>query len=162
MIISCSGVTLGRICLLPEDADLGIINQALLKIDLDEKILLKKFFIMLFRSETFQRLIFQKSLGSAMPNMVSMSELKKILIPIPSIQEQNQIVQEIEKRLSVTDKIEESIKESLQKAEALRQSILKKAFEGKLLTEQEIEQCKKEPDYEPASVLLERIKSEKK
>ncbi len=82
-------------------------------------------------------------------------------IRVPSIQEQHQIVQEIETRLSVCDKVEQSITESLEKAKALRQSILKKAFEGKLLTEQEIAQCKQEPDYEPASVLLERIKNGK-
>jgi type I restriction enzyme S subunit len=87
MIISCSGVTLGRICLLPKDAAKGVINQALLKIDLDERIMLKKYFIKLFRSETFQRLIFAKSLGTAMPNMVGMTELKEIPIPVPSISE---------------------------------------------------------------------------
>jgi type I restriction enzyme S subunit len=162
MIISCSGATLGRICLLPENADTGIINQALLKIDLDEKIILKKFFLMLFRSETFQRLIFEKSLGTAMPNMIGMAELKEIPIPIPSIEEQKIIIQEIESRLSVCDKIEQSITESLEKAKALRQSILKKAFEGKLLSKAEIERCKKEQDYEPAKVLLEKIKVEKK
>jgi len=43
----------------------------------------------------------------------------------------------------------------------LRQSILKKAFDGDLLSELEVEQCKQEKDYEPANVLLERIKSEK-
>lgn len=162
MIISCSGATLGRICLLPENADMGVINQALLKIDLDEKVILKKFFLMLFRSETFQRLIFEKSLGTAMPNMIGMVELKEIPIPIPSIEEQHQIIQEIESRLSVCDKVEQSITESLEKAKALRQSILKKAFEGTLLSETEIAKCKQEPDYEPASVLLEKIKVEKK
>ena len=75
--------------------------------------------------------------------------------------EQHQIVQEIETRLSVCDKVEETIKESLEKAEALRQSILKKAFEGKLLTEVELEACRKERDWEPAEKLLERIKAEK-
>ena len=162
MIISCSGATLGRICLLPENADIGVINQALLKIDLDEKILFKKFFIMLFRSETFQRLIFAKSLGTAMPNMIGMSELKEIPIPIPSIEEQYQIIKEVEGRLTVCEKVEENINESLQKAIALRQSILKKAFDGKLLNEQEIAKCKADKDYEPASVLLEKIKVEKK
>ena len=44
---------------------------------------------------------------------------------------QQQIVQEIESRLSVCDKIEETITNSLKQAEALRQSILKKAFEGR-------------------------------
>ena len=75
-----------------------------------------------------------------------------------SQEEQHQIVQEIESRLSVCDKVEESIIESLEKAKALRQSILKKAFEGRLLSTQEIEKCKAAPDYEPAAVLLEKIK----
>jgi type I restriction enzyme S subunit len=162
MIISCSGVTLGRICLLPDSADTGVINQALLKIDMDESVMLKNYFVQLFRSGAFQRLIFQKSLGSAMPNMVGMSELKEIPIPTPSIQEQHQILKEIESRLSVCDKVEESINESLEKANALRQSILKKAFEGTLLSEEEIAACKSAKDYEPATVLLEKIKAEKK
>ena len=159
MIISCSGVTLGRICLLPDNADTGVINQALLKIDMDESIMLKNYFVQLFRSGTFQRLIFQKSLGSAMPNMVGMTELKEIPIPIPSIEEQYQILKEIESRLSVCDKVEESITKSLEKAEALRQSILKKAFEGRLLSNEEIKKCKAAPDYEPAAVLLQKIKN---
>jgi hypothetical protein len=49
------------------------------------------------------------------------------------LEEQTKIVQEIESRLSVADKMEESINQSLQQAEALRQSILKKAFEGRLV-----------------------------
>jgi type I restriction enzyme, S subunit len=57
--------------------------------------------------------------------------------------------------------VEQSINEGLEKSEALRQSILKKAFEGKLLNEAEIEKCKQAADYEPASVLLEKIKKEK-
>lgn len=83
-------------------------------------------------------------------------------IDLPVISEQIIIVKEIESRLSVCDKIEQSIKESLEKSDALRQSILKKAFEGELLSEDEIEECKQEEDYEPAGVLLERIKREKK
>lgn len=86
--------------------------------------------------------------------------LKNYPLPLCSIEEQTQIVQEIESRLSVCDKLSVSIDESLEKAEALRQSILKKAFEGKLLTEAELEACRKEPDWEPAERLLERIVSE--
>ena len=54
-------------------------------------------------------------------------------IKLPPIEEQHQIVQEIESRLSVADKMAESITQSLQQAEALRQSILKKAFSGELV-----------------------------
>ncbi len=57
------------------------------------------------------------------------------------------VVKEIESRLSVCDKLAESINESLEKSEALRQSILKKAFSGKLLTQKELEACKQEADW---------------
>jgi len=92
---------------------------------------------------------------------IGISSIESFVFPLCSIQEQHQIVQEIETRLSVCDNVEQIITESLDKAKALRQSILKKAFEGKLLTKAEIEACKQKPDYEPASKLLEKIEAEK-
>ncbi len=160
-LISCSGVTLGRITQVPKNYKEGIINQALLRLRINKGFIDDKFFIYFFRSPYFQKQIFDNSTGSAIPNIKGVKELKNIPVPLFSISEQHQIVSEIEKRLSVCDKVEQSITESLKKAEALRQSILKKAFEGKLLTEQEIAQCKKEPGYEPASMLLKKIKAEK-
>lgn len=64
---------------------------------------------------------------------ISYEEISTYDVPLAPIEEQSNIVQEIESRLSVADKMEESITQSLQQAEALRQSILKKAFEGKLV-----------------------------
>ena len=98
-----------------------------------------------------------KGKGGAQPN-ISQTILKKHPIPVPLKEQQVKIVQMIESHLSICDKVENNITESLEKAEALRQSILKKAFEGNLLTTQEIEKCKTASDYEPASVLLEKIK----
>lgn len=92
---------------------------------------------------------------------INLTILENLVIPFTSIKEQSQIVQEIESRLSVCDKVEQTIIESLQKAEALRQSILKKAFEGRLLSNEELDACRKEKDYEPASELLKKIKAEK-
>lgn len=60
------------------------------------------------------------------------TKLKSYPIPLAPLEEQKIIVTEIEKRFSVADEMEECINQSLQQAEALRQSILKKAFEGKL------------------------------
>jgi type I restriction enzyme S subunit len=95
-------------------------------------------------------------------NNINSGELESLEIPHFGLDEQYHIVEEIESRLSVCDKVEQSIAESLEKARALRQSILKKAFEGTLLSAEEIAKCKTAPDYEPASVLLEKIKAEKK
>ncbi len=84
---------------------------------------------------------------------ISFEEIADYPVNVCKPAEQQLIVSEIESRLSVCDKIEESISTSLQQAEALRQSILKKAFEGKL--------AEQNPNDEPASKLLERIKAER-
>lgn len=64
---------------------------------------------------------------------VGLTVLRKILIPfIDSIEEQKRIVKEVESKMSVCDNIEKTIDTALQQAEAMRQSILKKAFEGDL------------------------------
>lgn len=99
--------------------------------------------------------------GSAVPQ-INNKNINPLTIGDFSIEEQAQIVKEIEVRLSVCDAVEKQIQDSLSQAEALRQSILKKSFEGTLLTSEEIDACKLEPDYEPASVLLDKIKTEKK
>lgn len=72
------------------------------------------------------------NMGAAQPNL-NKDIIKNYEVPYCSIEEQQKIVQGIESRLSVCDKIEETISNSLKQAEALRQSILKKAFEGKLV-----------------------------
>jgi len=100
------------------------------------------------------------SKGTAQKNLL-LRDIRELVISIIPIQEQNQIVYEIETRFSICDKMEETIAESLKKAEALRQSILKKAFEGKLLSEKELEEARNALDWEPAEKLLERIKAEK-
>lgn len=68
-------------------------------------------------------------------NQSNINGTKLVNYPIPlcSKREQNQIVQEIETRLSVIDQLEQTINENLQKAQALRQSILKQAFSGELV-----------------------------
>ena len=100
LIISCSGVTLGRIAEVPIGAKEGIINQALLKISLNKDIMNNKFFIHQFRCKEIQEMLFGFSRGSGIPNMPSMNEVKSFKFICPPIELQNQFasfVQQIDK-----------------------------------------------------------------
>ena len=132
-LISCSGVTLGRITRVPEVYKEGVINQALLRVRMNENLIAHKYFVHYFRSAIFQKLVFASSTGSAIPNLKGVKELKKLPFPIPSVQEQHRIVEMVERRLSVADEIEKELDQALVRAERLRQSVLKSAFEGRLV-----------------------------
>jgi type I restriction enzyme S subunit len=87
-----------------------------------------KFFKLRLEFENLNKL----SVSTAQP-VISGNSIYSVTIFLPHLEEQQRILQEIESRLSVADKMEESIAQSLLQAEALRQSILKKAFSGELI-----------------------------
>ncbi len=94
----------------------------------------KLFMLYYLRSKKGRNEIQRLSTGNqeSMRN-IGQERIKQIEFPFPSLEEQQLIVEELESKLTVCDKIEETISQSLLQAESLRQSILKKAFEGKLV-----------------------------
>ncbi len=134
LIVSCSG-TIGKIAIIPKNAKKGLINQALLRIRLDDNQITKKYFIYHFRSQIFQQRILIQSQGTAMMNLVGMKDFKEVEIPVPSLETQHAIVSKIEELFSELDKGIEDLKTAQQQLKTYRQSVLKWAFEGKLTNE---------------------------
>jgi type I restriction enzyme S subunit len=92
-----------------------------------------KYFHYYFSTVIVRKYIHDNMVTSAGQNTVSQGTIKNVPVPVCSLKEQQLIVSELESKLTVCDKIEETINQSLLQAETLRQSILKKAFEGKLV-----------------------------
>ncbi len=81
------------------------------------------------------------------------NRVQLMVFPCPPLKEQYKIAEELQLKFSITDQLEKTIDSNLKRSEKLRQSILKQAFEGKLVPQ--------DPNDEPAEKLLERIKAEK-
>ncbi len=97
IIISCSGVNLGKLAIIPEGAKEGIINQALLKLTIEQKIMTNEMFVMIFTNENFKRKFFGDIRGSGVPNFPPISTFKKFQFICPPIEKQlkfNQILEQ--------------------------------------------------------------------
>ena len=124
LIISCSGVTLGRIAEIPLEAKEGIINQALLKLSLNQSVMMNTFFIQQFRSEEIQEILFGFSRGSGIPNMPSMNEVKAVKFICPPIELQRQYCDFVHQ----VDKSKVAVQKSLDEAQLLFDSLMQKYF----------------------------------
>jgi len=106
-------------------------------------------FAYLLSAEQSRKYLVDNCSGTTMSNL-NEKIIKGLPMPQIPIEDQTMLLAAIESRLSVCDKIESIVDENLAKADALRQSILKKAFAGQLVPQ--------DPSDEPAAVLLERIR----
>lgn len=129
IIISCSGVYLGKLAIIPENAKKGIINQALLKITLDEDKMRKEFFVFHFTQENFRIKYFDANRGAGIPNFPPMSSFKKFPFVTPPIEVQNEFVE----KLKLIEQQKELAKQELKESEDLFNCLLQKAFKGELV-----------------------------
>ena len=141
------GKTRGKCAILDIDAST---NQACAVITCDVKKLLYQFCFYWFQSQYDQMRL--KSSGGNQPNL-NLGIIKHTQIPLPSIQEQEQIVSQIEQGFSLIENTSQIVNSTLQNLQTMKMSVLKQAFEGKLVPQ--------DPNDEPAQILLEKIKSTK-
>lgn len=152
IIISCAG-TIGETYILPNHAELGIINQALMRVrcfSID-----KKYFIAFFKYITVKNSI--KGKGTAIKNILPFAILKKIPIPLPPLAEQHRIVAKIEELqpdIDAYDKAQTKLQAIEQRfPDAMKKSLLQYAIEGKLVPQRKEEGTAKD--------LLAKIRAEK-
>lgn len=128
IIISCSGVYLGKLAIVPKNAKKGIINQALLKVTIDESIMTNDFFVFHFSHKNFREKYFDANRGAGIPNFPPMSDFKKFPFISPPIELQNQFAE----RVSVIEAQKQQAQLELAKSEELFASLLQRAFKGEM------------------------------
>ena len=131
IIISCSGIYLGKLAIVPENAKKGIINQALLKVTLDQNKMTNTLFIFIFTNKNFKSLYFDSNRGAGIPNFPPMEEFKKFKFIAPPLDLQNQFAENI----ALIEQQKELAKQSLAESENLFNALLQKAFKGELVPE---------------------------
>lgn len=146
--------TIGRCCVVPEDIEPAIISKHVYRISPETDLVLPEYLLLaLMGCPSVRMQIFGEAQGQTRPGLNGVI-IKRLNIPLPPIPEQERILAEVDRLVSVEeDSVAVDIEASLMRCDRLRKSILKWAFEGKLVDQ--------DPNDEPASVLLDRIKAER-
>lgn len=149
LLITKSG-TIGRVAVVAEETAFSLfVSVALLK---PVSALIDVSWLALAFQAWMQTVNVANDIKGSMIKNLHIEDLRVIKIPIPSAVEQDEIISEVDHVISNIVAAEHQLDASLLRAARLRQSILKQAFEGKLVLQ--------DPNDEPAAVLLDRIKSE--
>ena len=154
IIVSCAG-TIGETYLLPLDAPIGIINQALMRVTLFD-LSMAEYWQMYF-AYTLLNEAQMKGAGSAIKNIPPFEYLKAVLVPVPPLSEQTRLVERYNLLLSLIAKYESEADKlnclNLNIYDKLKKTVLQEAIQGKL-----VQQIAEEGT---AQELLEQIKTEK-
>lgn len=123
----------GRSAVVSETDTCGLFAGYLMRLRIKAGVKILPQYLNLYLNTHYARFqIEQMAKSTSGVNNINSDEICRINLPVCDIELQTKIIQEIESRLSVCDSIEKTVDTALQQAEAMRQSILKQAFEGRL------------------------------
>ena len=143
----------GRCALISKAEEQYLYAGYLLRLRSNLAALLPEYLAALLSSHLLRTQIEHKAKSTSGVNNINSGEIQSLIVPLCSLSEQEVVVERLSTSLSAIDAIEAEIDSQLLKADALRQSILKKAFSGQLVAQ--------DPRDEPASILLDRIRAER-
>ena len=132
VLMNIVGPPMGKVAIVPNTYPEWNINQAIARFRCLDRLYNKYLAYFLGRSDTVEKMK-SKAKATAGQFNLTLEICRDIQIPIPPIEEQKKVVYNIETKLSQQQKISDTVDLALQQAEAMRQSILKKAFEGQLI-----------------------------
>lgn len=152
VVMNIVGPPLGKIATIPAASPEWNINQAITLFRPSKDIVSGWISIVLLGGENLRSII-NETKGSAGQVNISLSQCRDFLFPVPSIEEQTEIVRRVEQLFAFADQLEAKVSEAKTRIDRLTQSILAKAFRGELVPQ--------DPNDEPACVLLERIQAQR-
>ncbi len=129
ILISKDG-TIGRVAVVPPELNGGNITQHVMRAPI-HSMMSRNFVVWAIRSDVCQRWLTGETRGVALQG-VNVEDFRRLPVPMPCLEEQEQIVAEVERRLSVIQELEAAVKANLTRADRLRQSVLTQAFSGRL------------------------------
>ena len=151
VLLNITGASIGRCAYIPDNLEQANVNQHVCIIR-TKPVLLYKYLSLYLNSPAIQRLI-QKWSSGATREALTLSQIRSIPIPICSLEEQEFIVSELESQHTILEHTRIMLEKKISQIQMLKQSVLNKALEGRLVSQN--------PNDEPASELLQRIKAER-
>jgi type I restriction enzyme S subunit len=133
LLVVITGANVGKVALIENSLPEAYVSQSVGLMKLPSKNIAKYLHLAMIAEGAGKTQLDNMAYGMGRP-VLNLDNLRDIRIPLPPYSEQLQIILELDRRFSVANKIEESIEACMNRAEGLRQSILKKAFLGKLVT----------------------------
>ena len=158
ILISLVG-TIGKVLVLSQEAEAGIINPRLVKLSIQEDI--NKSFVDLYLGSPVAHDFFRGFSHGGTMEILNLSILKELPIPLPPLEEQTEIVRQVDQLFAHADRIEQQVNNALARVNNLTQSILAKAFRGELTEQWRNENQALIGGENSAAALLEMIKSER-